>query len=506
MFENNIENIFRSSKYPVYIIDNEYRVMFVNEYIEKKFPECINKKCYNVFYGYTKPCEKCIYKRIISERDIVFETLKKDKNILDIDSNCIKNIGIPLKTGRKNGYLVMEFDNTKSYIDYEEKLNELNEINDEFENNKRNENEKDIYYINLAHEIQCSLSSIEEINLKLKKNYPLLKRSELFEDIENLILRSNKSIDKLLRFNKIGGVIDTLDIKEFDLRNLINDIRKRYNQTSKSRNINFSIKIADNIKESYLGDELKISQVIENILDNSFDFTVDGFIKANVYEIEDENSYSTIKISIRDSGIGIPKEQIELIYKRYYKANNKFYRALGKAGLGLSISKEIVESMDGKIEIKSEIGVGTNINIIVKLKKSNNESKTDTINGISDEKKKKVLVIGVDETHNYMLRYKLSSKYEVKKARNGEEGLLVYYKFKPDIVLIDMMSDGLNGFDFYDEIYNNDTYKSLIIATSNKVLESEEDYLMSYGFDAYISKPINYNELEKKIDEMMKDE
>ncbi|MEA1975952.1 MAG: response regulator, partial [Bacillota bacterium] len=86
-----------------------------------------------------------------------------------------------------------------------------------------------------------------------------------------------------------------------------------------------------------------------------------------------------------------------------------------------------------------------------------------------------------------------------------EEGLLLYYRFKPDIVLIDMMCEGLNGFDFYDEIYDNNTHKALIIATSNKVLFSEEDYLMSYGFDAYIPKPIDCSELESKIDEMIED-
>lgn len=501
-----VENLFYSSKYPIYMIDNNYCVLFGNEYIKRRFPDCINEKCYNVFFGKDSPCEKCIYEKTFNEKDIAIQTLNKKNNILDLDSSCIKNIGIPIKKEGINGCIVIEFDNTKDCIDYEERLNEFSVVSDEFESCKKKEKEKDIYYTNLAHELQCSLTNIKEINFKLKKNYPLLERSELFEDVNHLIIRSNNIIDKLFQFNKVSGIMDTLDIKKFNLRELVNNIRKKYNQVTKNRNINFSINIASNIKEYYFGDEYKIDRVIENILDNSFDFTVDGFIKANIYEIEEKDSESTIKISIRDSGIGIPEEQIELIYKRYYKGDNKFSTILGRAGLGLSISKEIIESMNGKIEIESKIGKGTNINIILKLKNiTNHIQNNNNNNNISDEIKKKILIIGVDEIYKHVLKYELSKKYEMKKMKNGEEGLLLYYRFKPDIVLIDMMCEGLNGFDFYDEIYDNNTHKALIIATSNKVLFSEEDYLMSYGFDAYIPKPIDCSELESKIDEMIED-
>jgi len=76
---------------------------------------------------------------------------------------------------------------------------------------------------------------------------------------------------------------------------------------------------------------------------------------------------------------------------------------------------------------------------------------------------------------------------------------MLYYKHKPDIVLIDMMSDKINGFDFYDEIYKNNAHKASIIATSDRVLPTEKEYLVSYGFDDYISKPIDYKILAEKL-------
>jgi len=499
-FLKNINDSFYHSKYPIYTVNENYIVTSTNKYIETLFPNSIGKKCYSAFYNYKIPCNQCICGRISNRKDISIRSLNKKNNILDIDVAYIKTICIPIKLFEKNQCIILEYDNTIDSLIHEERLNELEAIREEIENFKLNEEEKNDYYINLIHDLQNSLININEVVGSLKSNYQILKSSELIENIESLILRSNSSIDKLFKFNETTRTLDSLNNDQFSLMDLIKNIKLRYNQTSKNRKISFSINVSSNIKEVYFGDKKKIRQVIENVLENSFDFTVDGFIKVNIYEIKDVASISTIKISVKDSGIGIPKEQIDLIYKRYYKVNDVFSRSLGRAGLGLSITKDILDLMNGRIEIESEIGVGTTIDIIIELK---NEHKK--IKNIENNKfKKKILIVGVDEMLKYVTKFKMKKNYKIEKAVDGEEGLTMYYKYKPDIVVIDMMSDKINGFDFYDEIYKNNTHKALIIATSNRILSFEEDYLVSYGFDDYISKPIDYEILEKKFERIIK--
>ncbi|MDM8534418.1 hybrid sensor histidine kinase/response regulator [Clostridiaceae bacterium HSG29] len=486
-----ITDSFYHSKYPIYIVDKSHTITFVNKYIEEKYPNSVGKKCYKAFYNNERPCDKCLCRVAAIEKDIVVRTSNEKDNILDIEKAYIKKIYMPLK----NEFVVLEYDNTVDTLIHEETQNELIAIKKELNNFKINEDEKNDYYINLIHELQSSLINVNEIVLSLKNNYKVLENNELIENIETSLSRGEASIDKLFKFNEISRTINLLNIEKFNLIDLIKNIRIRYNQTSKNRKISFSVNVSNNMKEIYFGDEEKIRQVIENVLDNSFDFTVDGFIKVNIYEIKEEDSVSTIKISVKDSGIGIPKEQIDLIYKRYYKINNVFSRSLGRAGLGLSITKDIIDLMNGKIDIESEIGVGTTIDIIIKLK--NAKKKVEEIRNYGF--KKKILVVGVEEILKYVIKFKLRDNYEIEKAVDGEEGLMLYYKYKPDIVLIDIMSDKINGFDFYDEIYKNNTHKASIIATSDRVLPTEEEYLVSYGFDDYISKPIDYEILSRKL-------
>jgi CheY-like chemotaxis protein len=242
----------------------------------------------------------------------------------------------------------------------------------------------------------------------------------------------------------------------------------------------------------YSGSSQSIRQIIENILDNAFDFTTNGDIKLHVYPIETTEKVSTIKIVITDTGIGIPKEHIDLIYRRYYKKGSKFVNDFTRAGLGLSISKALAERIKGEIKVESKLGEGTSVSVILPLKnvlKENDEKKK------VKSMEKKILIIGLPELSKLVLKMKLNINSKIKMVNRGDEGLIAYYQIKPDLVLMDVMTAGLNAFDFLDEVNANDTHQAKIIVASTKVLDEESDYLKSYGFQGYIPKPIKYDGL-----------
>jgi len=498
--QESILKLFKDSKYPIYIIDDAYHILYNNLFIEKKHPNIIGDKCFYALFGRSKPCEKCIYFEAIKNNDITVNTLNRKKNILEIDGNCIKNIGLPIVTDDMTKCVIIEFDDTQETLKYEEKLNELEALSYMLEQNQKVQKEKDIYYTNQAHEISRFIQNIRFRLDLLEKEYPRLMKNENSEGIRSLIESSENALNRLFQFNDVNSIKE-INEEVFNFSNLVRRIKKRYYIISKNRKINFKINISKDLNNTYIGSSQSIRQIIENILDNAFDFTTNGDIKLHVYPIETTKEESKIKINITDTGIGIPKEHIDLIYRRYYKKGSKFVNDFTRAGLGLSISKALAETLKGEIKVESKLGEGTSVSVVLPLKnviEEKNEKKH--IENIQ----KKLLIIGLPELSKLVLKMKLNINNKIKMVNRGDDGLIAYYQIKPDLVLMDVMARGLNAFDFLDEVIANDTHKGKIIVASTKVLDEESEYLKSYGFHGYIPKPIKYDGLINLLENIEK--
>lgn len=486
-----ILKLFDDSKYPIYIIDDAYHILYNNRFIEKKFPKIIGDKCFYALFGRSKPCERCIYIEAMKNKDITVNTLNRKKNILDLDGSCIKNIGLPIIGDEMSQCIIMEFDDTQETLKYEEKLNELEALSHMVEQNQQVQKEKDIYYTNQAHEISRFIQDMHFRLELLEKENPKMAKNENFEGIRSLIESSENALNRLFQFNDVNSIKE-INEDVFNFNNLMQRIKKRYYIISKNRKINFKINISSDLNSSYIGSSQSIRQIIENILDNAFDFTTNGDIKLHVYPIETRADESIIKINITDTGIGIPKEHIDLIYRRYYKKGSKFVNDFTRAGLGLSISKALAETLKGEIKVVSKLGEGTSVSVILPLKNiPEAKEKSRSIEALE----KKLLIIGLPELSKFVLKMKLNINSKIKMVNRGDDGLIAYYQLKPDLVLIDVMADGLNAFDFLDEVNANDTHKGRIVVASTKVLDEESEYLKSYGFHDYIPKPIKYDGL-----------
>jgi len=489
--QENILEFFNQSKYPIYMIDDAYHILFNNSYIEKRFPSIIGDKCFYALFGRSKPCKKCIYFETMKNNDITVNSLNRKENILDVDGSCIKSIGLPIKTGQKNKCIIIEFDDTQETLKYEEKLSELEALGNRLEQIQQVQNEKDIYYTNQAHEISRFIQNIHFRLALLEKENHKISKNENFEGIKNLVENAENALTRLFQFSDVNAIKEISE-QVFNFNDLIQRIKKRYNTLSKNRKIRFKINASSELNSSYIGSSQSIRQIIENILDNAFDFTTNGDIKMHIYPIETRDEFSKIKITISDTGIGIPQEHIDLIYRRYYKKGSKFVNDFARAGLGLSISKELADALKGNIKVESKLGEGTTVSVVLPLKNISHKKENEkSIKNVE----KKILIIGLPELSKIILRIKLNINSKIKMVDRGDDGLLAYYQLKPDLVLMDVMSSGLNAFDFLDEVNANDTHKAKIVVTSMKVLDEESDYLKSYGFHGYIPKPIKYDAL-----------
>lgn len=496
MFIEGMKQVHYRSFLPNYLVDKEYKLHYFSKHLEDEYGLDLGDICYKKIYCRKEPCDDCIMKKTFEEQS--FQILEGECKL-----NCrnqvkyIKRIGIPSVLDGEYYCLVIQEDLTEEKIKENELKSEIEALQNSVHNLNLIMKNKDRYYTNLIHDINKQANDLKSICALIpKRSFFSNLNKEKFDLAHKILSRMDLSTKKLLKFNEINEAEVDLENKVFNFHSVINDIRLKYNFLIKERKLKFRTNIDSNVRKKYIGDSFKIKQVINNILENSFQYTMKGSIDMNIYKIDEEKDRDIVKVIIKDTGIGMTDEQIERVTNRYYRISNSD-SSTEQVGLGLAISKELVLLMNGELSIEAERNKGTVVSIILPLALEKSHRDNDKVN----DNKRKLLLVGDIIINKYILNFKLKRNYKVYKSSDGEEALSDYYKIKPDVVIIDMMAKKKNGFEFYDEIYNNNTYVSPIIAVSNPILDTEEEYLKSYGFDGYIAKPINERVLQKYLRE-----
>lgn len=491
IFNKHLQIYFENSKFPVYVIDEAYKITYTNSVIDEKYKNIIGDKCFYALYNRTKPCNRCIYNKTLKENDINISSMNKKENLLGIDSPCVLDIGVPISYKENKYCIIMAYDDTKKHLNYEVYKNELEGLKERLFYQEEIQNDKEIYFVNQAHSLSGYINNINFRVEQLQREYPEISLNDNLQGIESLIIQSKNTLQKMFQFTEINH-LEVEAHAPFDFHQMIGDIRKRYTELSRTRNVRFKTNISGSLTGHFIGDVKAIKQMISNILDNAFDFTVNGDIRLNIYPINQNHTDTELMIVISDTGIGIPKEHIDQITKRFYKVQKKVGGDYIRAGLGLSISKALLERMQGDMSIESELGKGTKVSIRLTLK--NKDIRKDLVTKDSS-KEIKILMIGLKKVFKLFFNANTSKKYKVILAEDGEKGLLEYYRIKPDIVIIEVMSKGINAFEFLDELDKTNAHQAYVIASSNQVIEQERDYLINYGFDEYLPRPIEYQDL-----------
>jgi len=387
-------------------------------------------------------------------------------------------------------------------------------VNERSKQLKEAHEQKTNTFINIAHETKTPLTLISNYMDKFIKKHR--------EYYELAIIKNN--IDKLK-----NDMINFLDIKKLEkgqifynhnqiinISNLLNEKIKLFKEAACNNRIKI---IADNIKNNlYIKiDPYALDRVINNLLDNAVKYNIeDGTITISL--IEKSNK---IIFTVKDTGIGIPKEQQQNIFNPYHQITHE-KRNIQGIGMGLNIVKNIINDINGKIEIDSEPDKGTTFKIIFDkhtIKKEDAITSNvllskpfgSTINiklkeEIYDKYRKNILII---EDNIEMLSYlqdNFYDEYNVFTAKNGLKALNKINKIpKPNIIISDIMMDKMNGFEFYDKVMKNEEYNDIpfIFLTA---LTSNNDKIkgLSKGAVDYIYKPFTIEELQKKIKSLLR--
>lgn len=373
---------------------------------------------------------------------------------------------------------------------------------------------RDHFLSSMSHEIRTPLNGILGFT-DLLLNSPSLdsdkkKQLEYIKMSGDILL---VIVNDILDLAKIESGQIVLLNKPFNLNQLMRLIKDTFSIKTAEKEIDFKIFIDRELPVVLNGDSVRISQILFNLIGNAIKFTpAKGKIRLKIKFKEEEEDAYVIKITVKDSGIGIPSGQIKDIFNPFVQVSNDEAREYGGTGLGLTIVRKIIDIMNGEIEVKSKLNVGTKFIVTLPFSKSDHylsasksvfEQENQGKTKVDVDRKIKVL-LAEDNRINQILVQKVLSRYNIDcvVAANGKLALEVLLQQDFDLVIMDLMMPVMNGYEAASAIraLKNHSKKNIpILALSAVVTASVTEACKAVGINKYVSKPFESEELYAAI-------
>lgn len=360
------------------------------------------------------------------------------------------------------------------------------------------------FLANMSHEIRTPMNAITGFtSLLLKKNLKD-EEKEYIQTIKNSGDNLLRIINDILDLSKIESGMMTFEEHPIHLKQLLSSLNSMFSQKAKEKNLSLEFEYDLSLPKIVQGDSTRLTQILVNLISNSIKFTSKGYVKvlAKVVKKDDKNYH--VEFSVRDTGIGIAENKLNLIFERFTQAESHTTRHYGGTGLGLSIVKMLVELLGGKINVTSKIGIGSTFSFTLPFKKTIetliiDQRETKRIN-VQELSEKNILLVE-DNPINVKFIFALFGNYNIKTdhAENGKIAIEMMGAKTYDIILMDIEMPELDGYETTKIIRKDLKNEVPIIAMTAHVLTGEKDKCLQIGMNDYISKPINEELLLEKM-------
>ena len=359
----------------------------------------------------------------------------------------------------------------------------------------------------MTHELRTPMNAVIGFSHILIQNNP---RPEQLEDLKILRFSAENLlalINNILDFNKVEAGMLNLEQIEFDLKNIIEEITSTMLPRARQRNINLHYNFDDKLPEFVVGDPLRLSQIINNLLSNALKFTENGSVVVDVKLKAIQEQNVQIDFSVTDTGIGMDDSTVSTIFEAFTQASSETSRKYGGTGLGLAITQKLIELYGSKIHVESELGKGTRFFFSINFAKVAGNS-ANTINKEAEYNFTpfvgQTILLVEDNNVNRVIAKKFLSGWNLK-VETAENGLVAVKKIQLqpfDLVLMDLQMPEMDGYQAAKEIRNFEIepYNSIpiIALTASSKADVYENIFIS-GMNDFISKPFNPIDLHEKI-------
>ncbi len=368
---------------------------------------------------------------------------------------------------------------------------------------KANEAKSDFLSI-MSHEIRTPLNAIIGLAYILEKETDIISIKENIEILKNSAKNLHNLLNDILDFNKIEAGKIALEKTPFNYKNLVSEIVQSLDHKAHENLNTLKVTIADDLTTNVIGDPLRLSQIITNLVSNAIKFTKNGTIEIKIEKVTQSDTHLQFKTQIIDNGIGIDLNKFQSIFEKFTQADSKTSREYGGTGLGLVITKMLLRLFESDIELESELGVGSNFNFTLTLPlfHKEDEKESSLISNTSGEKMLtglKILLVE-DNLINIKIAEKILNQWQVELdvAHNGQIGVNMFNAKNYDVILMDLSMPIMDGYEATAIIRLSNSEIPIIALTASTSCLSL-DKAMQLGVTECVTKPFIPKELNIKL-------
>ena len=362
----------------------------------------------------------------------------------------------------------------------------------------------------ITHELRTPLYAVTGLTHLLLEENPKEHQKEHLNSLKFSGEYLLSLINNILDLNKLEANKVELERTTFNLKKRMNDVLIALKKSADDKKNKLQLEFDKNIPDKLVGDPLKLSQVLINLIGNSLKFTQNGEVTVRVQNIEQKTNKVLLHFEIEDNGVGISRKKQKSIFETFSQGSLQINRKFGGTGLGLSIVKNLLELMNSKINLESQLGKGSkfwfNLTLSVsdEFQDENNPENTVYDVDYAALENKSVLVVE-DNKINQMITKKILEKNHMKcmVADNGMDAIKIIKENEFDVILMDIHMPGISGIEATQKIREFNKQLPIIALTAVTVDENLDDFYRA-GFNDIIPKPFKTEEFFEKIYRVIK--
>ena len=378
---------------------------------------------------------------------------------------------------------------------------------------ERSTRAKSLFLSNMSHEIRTPLNGIISITEIMLRETGEKNIREMLDTVKYSADHLLGIINDILDFSKIESGKVTIEKINFRPRLLVENLMKVMQFKANEKGIDFKLDWDDKIPKNLVGDKVKLNQVLTNLLGNAFKFTDKGFVELKVKNAGPESGKKVnIEFTVSDSGIGIPANKLNSVFQSFTQSAQSITRKFGGTGLGLTITKRLVELQGGTISVKSEESKGSAFVVTLAYDVAQSGATGHKQVLIKDHKglKGKRILIVEDNQVNQFVAVKILKNWGIESmiCENGVEAIDLLSQDSFDLILLDLHMPLMDGYetctrirDVKSKVKNHDVP---VIALSADAFTENRQRIHDVGMDDFTTKPINQTELYDKMYALLK--